>query len=93
MVGPDPQKKLEVLRSRLRVVDDEIVKLLATRMGLAREIGALKREHGIEILDSSREAFNKDRNRDISRGKIPEDIIDELSEILAKWSRSVQARG
>jgi chorismate mutase/prephenate dehydrogenase len=88
----DTKDLLTPLRDNLRGVDDEIVRLVIRRMEIVREIGALKQKHGIEINDPAREASNLERNRKLCADKIPASFIDELSEILAKWSRWIQSQ-
>jgi chorismate mutase len=86
----DATKGLESLRDELRKNDDQIMGLVIRRSEIAREIGALKKKHGIPILDVQREAFNIQRNRDIARDKIPEAMVDELTDLLANWARELQ---
>lgn len=45
---------LESLRARIDAVDDEIIRLLAERMGISREIGSYKKERNIAIIQSAR---------------------------------------
>lgn len=47
---------LAALREDVERVDREIVSLLARRLRLARELGALKRAAGLPLLDPQREA-------------------------------------
>lgn len=47
---------LKRCREEIERVDSEIISLLKQRVELARETGALKREHGLPILDPQREA-------------------------------------
>ena len=48
--------ELSRCRQEIERVDDEIISLLSKRVELARRTGALKREHGLPILDPRREA-------------------------------------
>jgi chorismate mutase len=43
-------------REEIERVDNQIVSLLSKRVELARQTGALKRNHGLPILDPRREA-------------------------------------
>ena len=45
---------LESFRTRIDAVDDEIVRLLAERMGVSREIGKYKKDKNIAIIQSAR---------------------------------------
>ena len=47
--------QLDELRSRIDGIDAELVTLFAERMKLCAQIAEYKREHGIKVLDSSRE--------------------------------------
>ena len=85
-----PNKDLDRLRNSLRQIDDEIVALVVRRLGVAKDIGLVKKRHSIPILDPKREAFNSQRNRELARGYIPEPKIDKLTEMLANWAREIQ---
>lgn len=87
----DGSPDIQALRQSLRNIDDEVMAQILKRVEVVRAIGRIKQQLGIEIMDSKREKFNQKRNREISQGKIPEGFVDELSELLAKWSRIIQA--
>jgi len=46
---------LEVLRSQIKDIDADLVRLLKKRMSLVRQIGAVKRRSGLNMVDSLRE--------------------------------------
>jgi chorismate mutase-like protein len=48
--------RLETLRREIAAADDELVRLLARRLELAVEIGAIKSRLGLPVLDPAREA-------------------------------------
>lgn len=48
--------ELERLRSEIEQVDEELVRLIARRIEIARSIGATKRAAGLPTLDPAREA-------------------------------------
>lgn len=48
--------RLEQLRDEIERIDREIVRLLAERVRLAREVGGLKHADGLPTLDPPREA-------------------------------------
>ena len=50
------RQRLETLRDEIARTDDELVRLLARRLALAREIGDIKTRLGIPVLDPAREA-------------------------------------
>lgn len=47
-------QKLSMLRSQIDLIDDDLIKLLGERMKVAEEIGLVKREKGITILQTNR---------------------------------------
>ena len=50
---PDP---LEALRKEIYLLDEELVRLIKTRMDKVQEIARFKKENNIPIRDDSREA-------------------------------------
>ena len=44
----------------------------------------------MEILDLRREAFNKQRSRDVAGEDLPGVMVDELTDLLANWAREIQ---
>jgi len=84
------KNELEILRDKLRDIDDEIFALLFQRMGIVREIGLIKNQLGLPIFDPKREALNIQRNRELADGQLPEAMIDDVTNILAKWAREIQ---
>lgn len=55
-VSHDPQfeDQLAVLRSKIDEIDEQILELIASRMGIAEEIGRYKKENGVTILQLDR---------------------------------------
>jgi chorismate mutase len=47
-------ESLDTLRTKINGIDDQLVKLIATRMGIAEEIGVYKKAHNITILQPER---------------------------------------
>ena len=48
--------ELDALRERITKLDDEIIRLIGERRGLAVEIGRVKHDMGLPVLDPAREA-------------------------------------
>ena len=86
------KKRLETLREEIRGIDDEIIRLVVKRMDIAQGIGAAKRAAGVAILDAEREAFNHRHSKEIAAGALPGVLVDELTDLLAKWARDAQAK-
>ncbi len=50
----DYKENIDQLRSRIDIIDENIINLLASRMNISREIGEYKRDNNIAILQTSR---------------------------------------
>ena len=46
---------LQEMRNTIDAIDDEIIALYIRRMETAAQVGAWKREHGVQVLDAGRE--------------------------------------
>ena len=90
MTNDHKDSELEIIRSRVRTIDDEIFGLLIERVSLVRDIGSLKKTKSKPIYDPKREAFNMERNRKLASGKIPDSMINEMTDFLSKWAREIQ---
>src|SRR5690606_31054247 len=55
-VSDADRERLKELRDEIARTDDELVRLLARRLSLAKEIGEIKTRLGIPVLDPAREA-------------------------------------
>ena len=55
-MSPDEEfrSRLESLRSRIDVIDENIIRELAARMKVSAEIGAAKKEHNVAIIQAGR---------------------------------------
>lgn len=84
-------ERLCALRARIDEIDDSLVALLADRMAASREIGELKKEGGVAIVQSSRwdEVLASALALGRSRG-LPEDLVRDLFTLLHEASISVQ---
>jgi chorismate mutase-like protein len=84
-------ERLEELRRAIAALDSELVDLLARRLRLATEIGEIKKELGLPVLDPAREAEVVRRGAALARerGVDPELVRDLLWRIIAQ-ARGVQ---
>ena len=87
----DQNQELNELRQQLRKVDDDLIEIVCRRIDVVRKIGIAKKLTGTPILDSKQEMINKQKNFDLAAGRVPSDLIDDLTELLAKWSRDIQS--
>ena len=81
--------QLETLRQEIDSIDAQIFALFEQRLTVAKQIGAYKQEHGLSVLDSSREDAKKDQVKvSVSPELTPYAL--ELLEVLMKAAKAVQ---
>lgn len=84
---------LEVLRARIDATDRELLDVIARRMALVRDIGALKREQGLRIRDAAREAaILENRVATATALGLPAGDMESLFRVLLRSSRDAQSR-
>ncbi|HJS46637.1 MAG TPA: chorismate mutase [Gemmatimonadales bacterium] len=76
----DATARLDGLRAAIARLDESLVSLLAERVALAREVGAVKRGAGLPRLDPAREAAVVRQASSLARGAGLEE--EEVREIL-----------
>jgi len=89
--GMSAAERLEELRRAIAALDSDLVDLLARRLRLATEIGEIKKQLGLPVLDPAREAEVVRRGAALARerGVDPELVRDLLWRIIAQ-ARGVQ---
>ena len=86
------QRSLSKLREEIDATDRELFSLIAQRMAIVREIGALKQAQGNAIAEPVREAMLKSKLKEFSAGVLEPWHVEELASVLIKISRDLQAR-
>ncbi len=81
--------RLEELRQRIMEVDEELVDLIGERKSLVVEIGEIKNELGLPVLDPAREAAVVRRAASLAR---EHDLDEELIRDVI-WRIIASARG
>ena len=82
---------LKRLRDRIEQIDREIVKLIAERVELAREVGAVKQALDMPTLDPAREAVVIRRSGELAReAGIEEEDVRQIFWHLVGLSRRAQ---
>ena len=82
---------LEELRRKIDEADARIVKLIAERVKIAKEIGQEKSKQGKQIEDAAREKGVLEHVRSIARQeKVSEQDIESIYEQIVTLSKSVQ---
>jgi chorismate mutase len=82
---------LATLRASFDEVDAQLVALLAQRARLAQEAGALKRAHGLPIVDEDREARAAAARADLARRHgVDEALVHAVFASVVLHSRRLQ---
>ena len=82
------EDRLEELRQRILEVDEELVDLVGERKALVLEIGRIKADLGLPVLDPAREAAVVRRAAALAREK---DVDEELTRDVI-WRIMASAR-
>jgi chorismate mutase len=75
------QNKLSALRAKIDVVDQQLIESLGRRMGIAVEIGQLKHDNNVAILQSNRWTSILDR---MVEAGLKEGLSSEFTQKLFK---------
>ena len=81
--------QLETLRQEIDSIDAQIFDLFEQRLAVAKQVGAYKKEHGLSVLDSSRENAKKDQIKTSVSPELAPYAL-ELLEVLMKAAKAVQ---
>lgn len=84
---------MERFRKKIDKIDEQLVKLLDERMGLAFELGKLKKSDGHDVFDANREEEVFDKLQALPKQTIRDDEIKELYEQIIRISRLHGKRG
>ena len=87
--GGARQTKTEI-RDAIDAIDRQVVDLLGERMGLALEIGALKRRAGEPVLDAQREQALLAKVRGLSRAPLDGEDVEKIYETIMQVSKRLQ---
>lgn len=80
---PEYQYLLEKLREQINFHDDELISLIRSRMNIAENIGKLKRENQVTVLQNNR--WNQILEKSVNKGRdlnLSEDFIRSMMELL-----------
>jgi chorismate mutase/prephenate dehydratase len=84
--------EMSALRARIDAVDEEIVRLLDRRARMARRIGEIKQERGLEAYAPARERAVLDRVASLSEGDFPKRGLEVVFREIISSSISLEAR-
>ena len=90
--SPEPEREdLAKLREEIETIDRDMIRLIARRVELARQVGAVKRGAGLPALDPGREAAVIRRVSEVAREEgAPEEDVRYLFWHIIGMSRRVQ---
>jgi chorismate mutase len=84
-------EELNVIRTEIETIDRELISLIARRVSLAKQVGAVKREEGLPTLDPQREAEVVSRAGRMARNAgLDEESVRSIFWHLVETSRRVQ---
>lgn len=77
-------RTLQALRAEIDLLDDELVRLLARRFAVTREVGRLKAREDLPAVDADREAAQQQRYRRIAAasGLAPELVAGVFRQVI-----------
>jgi len=85
----DGSELLDPLRKRILALDEELVNRIAERRQIVLEIGRIKNERGLPVLDPAREAAVIRRAASLAREKgVDEELVRDVI-----WRIMASARG
>lgn len=85
------RENIDSLRSRIDVIDENILSLLASRMQVSRRIGEYKRDNNIAILQTSRWDSVLENMVKLGEGKgLPEDFVKTVFNAVHNLSVRIQ---
>ena len=82
--------KIEDWRNRIDELNGELIALLNKRATYATEIGKLKKELGLPVLDASREQAVLDRVGSMTSGPLSSDSIKKIFQTIMEETRKVE---
>ena len=85
-----PDQRILNLRGAIDTVDSRIIELLQERSSLAREIGKVKKEIGMAILDPAREGKIRKKLAAGAKGPMDADALVRIYEVIMEESRRLQ---
>jgi chorismate mutase/prephenate dehydratase len=89
-IPPVPGNEMEALRAGIDAVDEEIVRLLDRRAHLARRIGEIKQEEGLEAYAPARERAVLNRVVALGTGKFPKRGLEAVFREIISSSISLE---
>lgn len=84
-------QKLDRLRAEIEKMDAEIIKKIAARSAIVKQIGQAKKEAGIAVLDPARETHLLQQYQSLAQeNQLDPIFIQHLFEMIFSYSRNLQ---
>ncbi len=82
---------IKELRKKIELIDAEIIKMLARRQSLSKNIGKLKAKNALKIKDTNRETELKQLHASLSeKYHLDNTCIQQLFKIIINESKKIQ---
>jgi monofunctional chorismate mutase len=88
--GGDPKVDIGVLRKSIDLIDKKILDLINERLSLVKQIGDLKKQGGIQILDSGREKEILNCLLEKNNGPLSAEGLENIFKAIMTEGRNVQ---
>ncbi len=88
--GGNPKADISLLRQAIDGIDAKILDLINQRLSLAKQIGELKKQVGLQITDTEREKEILNRLLEKNNGPINADGLRNIFEAIIAEGRSMQ---
>lgn len=82
--------KIEDWRIRIDELNEELIALLNKRATFATEIGKIKKEMGLPVLDQTRENAVLEKVAALTKGPLSQDSIKEIFRTIMAETRKVE---
>ena len=89
--GRNPKADIDLLRQVIDEIDEKILDLINQRLSLAKQIGDLKKQGGIQIKDSGREEEILNRLLAKNNGPVGAGGLRNIFEAIIAEGRNVQS--
>jgi chorismate mutase/prephenate dehydratase len=90
ITGGNPSANISALRMAIDEIDEKIMDLINRRLLLARQIGNVKKQGGIQITDRRREKEILDRLLEKNNGPIGDNGLRNIFGAIIAEGRNVQ---
>ncbi len=91
--GGDAGANIGALRQAIDEIDENIMDLINQRLSLAKQIGAFKKQAGIQITDGQREKKIVDRLLEKNNGPMGAEGLRNIFEAIIAEGRNIQRTG